>query len=76
MRTQREKFSKFLLSFTPFRYILSECKNMRILLNKPKDINVYLYALRTVKNEKKKAANLLFEEIEHDVKDKEKFVVE
>ena len=49
---------------------------MRILLNKPKDINVFLDALRTVKNEKKKAANLLFEEIEHDVKDKEKFVVD
>ena len=49
---------------------------MRILLNKPKDINVFLDALRTVKNEKKKAANLLFEEIEHDVQDKEKFVVD
>ena len=30
----------------------------------------------TVKTQKRKAANLLFEEIEHDVKDKEKFVVE
>jgi hypothetical protein len=29
-----------------------------------------------VKNEKRKAANLLFEEIEHDVSDKEKFVIE
>ena len=49
---------------------------MKIMINKPKDINVFLEALRTVKNEKKKAANLLFEEIEHDVKDKEKFVVD
>jgi hypothetical protein len=35
-----------------------------------------LEALQTVKNQKKKAANLLFEEIEHDVRDKEKFVME
>lgn len=33
-------------------------------------------ALNAVKNAKKKAANLLFEEIEHDVMEKEKFVVE
>ena len=32
--------------------------------------------MKTVKNEKQKAANLLFEEIEHDVNDKEKFVVD
>jgi len=35
-----------------------------------------LNALTVVKTEKKKAADLLFEEIEHDVRDKEKFVME
>lgn len=29
-----------------------------------------------MKNAKNKASNLLFEEIEHDVRDKEKFVIE
>lgn len=33
-------------------------------------------ALSAVKTAKKKASNLLFEEIEHDVREKEKFVIE
>lgn len=57
-------------------YILSECKKMRVKVNKPKSISSFLDALNAVKNAKKKAANLLFEEIEHDVMEKEKFVVE
>jgi hypothetical protein len=35
-----------------------------------------LEALSAVKTAKKKASNLLFEEIEHDVREKEKFVIE
>lgn len=49
---------------------------MKVKVNKPKSISSFLEALNAVKNAKKKAANLLFEEIEHDVMDKEKFVVE
>lgn len=45
-------------------------------INKPKNIRTFLEALQTVKTQKRKAANLLFEEIEHDIIDKEKFVVE
>lgn len=45
-------------------------------VNKPKSIESFLEALTAVKNSKRKAANLLFEEIEHDVADKEKFVLE
>ena len=37
---------------------------------------MFLEAMQTLRNEKKKAPNLLFEEIEHDVEEKEKFVVE
>ena len=59
-----------------YRNLLHECRNMRIEINKPKSIPNFLEALQTVKNQKKKAANLLFEEIEHDVRDKEKFVME
>jgi hypothetical protein len=44
-------------------------------INKPKSVPAFLDALQTVKSSKKKAANLLFEEIEHDVADKEKFVL-
>lgn len=49
---------------------------MKIKIIKPKSIKSFLEALQTVKTQKKKAANLLFDEIEHDVKEKEKFVLE
>jgi len=45
-------------------------------ITKPKSIRSFLEALSAVKNAKRKASNLLFEEIEHDVQDKEKFVLE
>lgn len=45
-------------------------------MNKPRDANQFLDSLQIVKKEKMKASNLLFEEIENDVLQKEKFVVE
>jgi hypothetical protein len=55
---------------------LNECKRLKVKVNKPKSIESFLDALTAVKDSKRKAANLLFEEIEHDVADKEKFVLE
>jgi hypothetical protein len=55
---------------------LNECKNLRIQVNRPKSTTAFIDGLGTVRIQKKKAANLLFEEIEHDVRDKEKFVME
>jgi hypothetical protein len=55
---------------------LNECKKLRVKIQKPKSIKSFLEALSAVKNAKNKASNLLFEEIEHDIRDKEKFVVE
>lgn len=55
---------------------MNECKRLNVRVNKPKSIESFLEALTAVKNSKRKAANLLFEEIEHDVADKEKFVLE
>lgn len=57
-------------------YLINECKNLKVKINKPKNIQSFLEVLQTVRTQKKKAANLLFEEIEHDVRDKEKFVIE
>ena len=59
-----------------YSYILNECKTLKVKINKPRNIKSFLEALQAVKTQKRKAANLLFEEIEHDVIDKEKFVVE
>lgn len=59
-----------------YRYILKECKRLNVPIAKPTSIPAFLDALQAVKTQKRKAANLLFEEIEADVVDKEKFVVE
>jgi hypothetical protein len=49
---------------------------MKVKINKPKDIDSFLNALGDVRTAKRKAANLLFEEIEHDIVEKERFVSE
>jgi len=49
---------------------------MKVPVKKPKDVDHFLDCLTAVRTEKKKAANLLFEEIEGDVLQKERFVVE
>jgi hypothetical protein len=60
------EFCKCFLLIT-VRYIMNECKQLKVKINKPKSIKSFLEALSAVKNAKKKASNLLFEEIEHDV---------
>jgi hypothetical protein len=55
---------------------MTECKRLKVQMNKPRDANQFLDSLQIVKKEKMKASNLLFEEIENDVLQKEKFVVE
>ena len=44
--------------------MLNECKHLKIRINKPKSIVSFLEAIQAVKSQKRKAANLLFEEIE------------
>lgn len=45
----------------------SECKNFRVKLNKPKDIGVFMNALKSLREEKRKAENVLLDEIENDI---------
>lgn len=49
---------------------------MGIKIVKPADIKSFLDSLKDISKHKKKAANLLFEEIENEMNDKEKFVIE
>lgn len=49
---------------------------MKIPIHKPDDSKHFLETLEALRTLKRKAPNLLFEEIEHDVIDKEKFVIE
>lgn len=48
---------------------------MRVPVKKPRDVDNFLENLSSIRTQKKKAANLLFEEIEHDVIEKERFVI-
>jgi len=75
-RRLREDSCNFSALIEVYRYILGQCKNYNVQVNKPKDIESFLNSLGEIRTQKKKAANLLFEEIEHDVIDKERFVIE
>lgn len=49
---------------------------MKVKVRKPNDVEQFNYSMGLIKSQKGKAQNLLFEEIENDVNDKEKFVIE
>ena len=53
------------------RYLLSEFNRMKIKNNKPKDMKMFLEKLEIIRNQKEKAANLLFEEIQREVNERE-----
>ena len=55
-------------------YLIAKCKEMRIKINKPKDVPTFKANILAIAAEKKKATNLLFEAIDQDVADKERFV--
>ena len=49
---------------------------MKVEVKKPKDVDHFLENLEKLRLVKKKATNLLFEEIEQDVIQKERFVID
>mmetsp|Transcript_39454 Transcript_39454/g.29142 ORF Transcript_39454/g.29142 Transcript_39454/m.29142 type:complete len:99 (-) Transcript_39454:3-299(-) len=55
--------------------LINECKGYRVQVKKPVSISSFLEALQCIKQQKNKAASLLFEEIETDIKEKERFVM-
>jgi hypothetical protein len=75
VRKPKEDSCNFYHNILSIRYILNECKTRKIKVNKPKDTEQFLQQLQTVSSSKKKAMNLLFEEIEQDVLEKERFIV-
>jgi flagellar basal body P-ring protein FlgI len=46
---------------------MSQCKSMNVEIKKPKDVEHFLENLEKLRITKKKATNLLFEEIESDI---------
>jgi vacuolar-type H+-ATPase subunit I/STV1 len=57
-------------------YILGRCKDLGVAIIKPKDIESFLQSLNEIRTQRKRAANLLFEAIENDVVEQERFVLE
>jgi hypothetical protein len=57
-------------------YLLDQCKKNVIPVNPPENIDGFLHQLRRIKENKKKAINLLLEEIQKDVRQQESFIQE
>lgn len=56
--------------------LIAECKNFKVKLNKPKNVEIFNTILKTYTEEKRKAENVLLDEIEHDIDMKSKFITE
>ena len=54
----------------------SECKKFKVKLTKPKNVKQFLDSIQVIRDEKRKAENVLLDEIEQDVFSKEKFITE
>ena len=57
-------------------YILGRCKDLGVAVNKPRDIESFLSSLNEIRTQRRRAANLLFEAIENDIIEQERFVLE
>lgn len=54
--------------------LLNACKENHIKVVRPKDVTVFAQNISSIEQEKQKSHDLLFEAIEEDVRDREKFV--
>lgn len=58
------------------RVLEIECERFRVRLHKPKDVKSFLEHLGHLHLERKKADNVMLDEVEHDILVKEKFISE
>lgn len=58
------------------QYLLDQCKRNFIRVTPPENIQGFLTQLKRIKENKKKAINLLLDEIQKDITDQEAFVQE
>lgn len=56
-------------------YLQGECKKHNIKINPPKNIDGFLKQLKIISDNKKKALNLLFEEIQREISNQEAFII-
>ena len=55
-------------------YLIQKCKDNKIKINKPPNLDAFAKNIATIESEKKKAMHLLFDAIEQDVQNDEQFV--
>ena len=56
-------------------YLINKCKEMRIRISRPKDVSTFKQNIAKIAEERKKAPQMLFDAIDQDISDKERFVV-
>ena len=56
------------------QYLIQKCRDNRIKINKPQNVEAFTKNIATIEAEKKKAMHLLFDAIEQDVQNDEQFV--
>ena len=61
---------------TMYRILENECRKFKVKLSKPNSVKSFLDALKIIKLEKRKAENVLIDEVENDIEQKEKFISE
>lgn len=54
----------------------SECKKFKVKLTKPKSVESFLNSLKVLQAEKRKAENVLLDEVETEIEQKENFISE
>lgn len=55
-------------------YLVNKCKELKVTVNRPKDIEEFTRGINELAEDKRRAMHLLFDTIEADVQDKERFV--
>jgi hydroxypyruvate isomerase len=53
---------------------VNKCKDLKVTVNRPKDIEEFTRGINELAEDKRRAMHLLFDTIEADVQDKERFV--
>ena len=55
-------------------YLVNKCKELKVPVKRPKEIKQFTDGIEEIAADRRKAMHLLFDTIEADVQDKEKFV--
>lgn len=55
-------------------YLVNKCKELKVVVNRPKEVAEFTRGIEEIAEDRRKAIHLLFDTVEADIGDKEKFV--